>query len=139
MSNFFFTNQIIDTPEFEPIKYDKHLCLDPDESRTFHKGKSFRYWNWEDCKDNTFINDEFFQDFVSKDGNLYICVNTTTTVPGTSPDWKTAVTRLAGEQGERGETGESAYEIWLRLGNIGTEQDFINSLRGPCILEWEER
>ena len=27
-------------------------------------------------------------------------------------------------------TGKSAYEIWLDLGNIGTEQDFINSLEG---------
>lgn len=27
-------------------------------------------------------------------------------------------------------TGESAYEIWLDLGNVGTEQDFINSLQG---------
>ena len=27
-------------------------------------------------------------------------------------------------------TGKSAYEIWLDLGNIGTEQDFINSLQG---------
>lgn len=26
--------------------------------------------------------------------------------------------------------GKSAYEIWLELGNSGTEQDFINSLKG---------
>ena len=42
-----------------------------------------------------------------------------------------------GQQGERGEQGTvgpcgaSAYEIWLRLGNEGTEADFIASLRGP--------
>lgn len=28
-----------------------------------------------------------------------------------------------------GARGTSAYEIWLRLGNKGTEEDFINSLR----------
>ena len=28
-----------------------------------------------------------------------------------------------------GARGASAYEIWLRLGNKGTEEDFINSLR----------
>ena len=37
---------------------------------------------------------------------------------------------LKGEQGEDGVglDGKSAYQIWLDLGNIGTEQDFINSL-----------
>ena len=29
-----------------------------------------------------------------------------------------------------GADGKSAYEIWLDLGNTGTEQDFINSLQG---------
>ena len=139
MSNFFFTNQNTYTSSSKSTKYNKHLCLDPDESRTFHQGKSFRYWDWEDNKGNTFVNDEFFQDFVTKDGNLYICINTTTTVPGTSDDWKLAVNKLEGPRGEKGEDGDSAYEVWLRLGNIGTEQDFINSLEGQCILEWEER
>ena len=30
----------------------------------------------------------------------------------------------------RGEDGESAYEAWLALGNTGTKEDFINSLKG---------
>ena len=30
----------------------------------------------------------------------------------------------------KGQAGKSAYQIWLELGNIGTEQDFINSLKG---------
>jgi hypothetical protein len=29
------------------------------------------------------------------------------------------------------ECGKSAYDIWLDLGNTGTEQDFIDSLTGP--------
>jgi lysophospholipase L1-like esterase len=33
--------------------------------------------------------------------------------------------------GGSGSGGKSAYEIWLDLGNTGTEQDFINSLKGP--------
>ena len=36
-----------------------------------------------------------------------------------------------GPQGDPGEEGMSAYEVWLDLGNTGTEQDFINSLKGP--------
>ena len=30
------------------------------------------------------------------------------------------------------ECGKSAYDIWLDLGNTGTEQDFIDSLTGPA-------
>lgn len=45
-----------------------------------------------------------------------------------------------GIQGEQGPTGNngvdgtdglSAYEVWLSLGNTGTEQEFLNSLMGP--------
>lgn len=32
--------------------------------------------------------------------------------------------------GPRGKEGKSAYEIWLDLGNTGTEQDFIDSIGG---------
>jgi hypothetical protein len=32
--------------------------------------------------------------------------------------------------GPRGERGKSAYEIWLDLGNEGTEQEFLESLKG---------
>ena len=37
----------------------------------------------------------------------------------------------AGADGQDGQDGQSAYEIWLSLGNTGTEQDFLNSLEGP--------
>lgn len=35
-----------------------------------------------------------------------------------------------GEQGVAGVNGKSAYELWKEKGNIGTEQDFLNSLKG---------
>ena len=35
-----------------------------------------------------------------------------------------------GGGGSAGAPGLSAYEIWLALGNVGTEQDFIDSLSG---------
>ncbi len=38
---------------------------------------------------------------------------------------------MPGVQGEIGDCGLSAYETWLALGNVGTEQDFLNSLVGP--------
>lgn len=35
-----------------------------------------------------------------------------------------------GTNGSDGEDGESAYQIWIEQGNQGTEQDFLNSLKG---------
>ena len=35
-----------------------------------------------------------------------------------------------GEKGEQGEDGKSAYQIWLDLGNSGSEADFIAWLKG---------
>ena len=36
-----------------------------------------------------------------------------------------------GAEGSPGRDGESAYETWIRNGHRGSEQDFLNSLRGP--------
>lgn len=33
-------------------------------------------------------------------------------------------------KGDKGADGKSAYETWISLGNSGTEEDFINSLKG---------
>ena len=38
---------------------------------------------------------------------------------------------LTGPQGNQGPTGQSAYEVWISLGNTGSEADFIASLTGP--------
>lgn len=38
---------------------------------------------------------------------------------------------LPGPEGDPGDEGLSAYEIWLEKGNVGTEQDFFDSLKGP--------
>ena len=35
-----------------------------------------------------------------------------------------------GIDGQDGADGKSAYQIWLEEGNVGTEQDFLDSLRG---------
>lgn len=40
------------------------------------------------------------------------------------------ITVIQGEKGDKGDDGLSAYEIWLSLGNSGTETDFISSLKG---------
>lgn len=37
---------------------------------------------------------------------------------------------LPGPEGDDGPDGKSAYQIWLDDGNVGTEQDFLDSLKG---------
>lgn len=39
-----------------------------------------------------------------------------------------------GERGPAGQDGKSAYQIWLDLGNTGSQQDFIDSLK-PKVVE----
>jgi hypothetical protein len=39
---------------------------------------------------------------------------------------------LTGSQGPVGAKGSSAYQVWLDDGNVGTETDFLNSLKGPA-------
>jgi hypothetical protein len=34
--------------------------------------------------------------------------------------------------GQDGRDGQSSYDLWLSLGNIGTEQDYLDSLRGEA-------
>lgn len=35
-----------------------------------------------------------------------------------------------GDKGDTGDPGKSAYEVWLDEGNVGTEEDFLESLKG---------
>ena len=59
---------------------------------------------------------------------------TFTTDDLTGPQGPAGATGSAGAQGiagNDGADGDSAYDIWLSLGNTGTQQDFIDSLTGP--------
>ena len=47
------------------------------------------------------------------------------------PQGQTGVTGATGTNGTNGANGLSAYQVWLNLGNTGTETDFITSLNGP--------
>ena len=40
------------------------------------------------------------------------------------------ITGAKGDTGSQGNQGLSAYQIWLKQGNLGTEQDFLDSLKG---------
>ena len=37
---------------------------------------------------------------------------------------------IQGEPGKQGEPGLSAYDLWLKAGNTGSQTDFLNSLKG---------
>ena len=37
---------------------------------------------------------------------------------------------LVGPPGPPGPDGKSAYEVWLEQGNVGTEADFLESIKG---------
>lgn len=40
-----------------------------------------------------------------------------------------------GAQGDKGDNGKSAYEIWLEQGHTGSEEDFLEWLKGGCDCE----
>ena len=47
--------------------------------------------------------------------------------PSSYEEW---LATIKGEKGDNGANGKSAYEIWLDNGNTGTEDDFLNWLKG---------
>ena len=73
---------------------------------------------------------------IDSDGSLICTLSDGTTInAGTVP----TVKGDKGEDGEKGEPGDkgedgadgkSAYDIWLEQGNVGSEQDFLDSLKG---------
>lgn len=169
MSNFFFTNQNIykEIPT-DTFKCDKHICLNPDESRTFYQGKSFRFWDWEDHKNRTFVNDEFFQDLVKYNGSVWICINTTTKVPGTSEDWVVFASKgdpgiqglpgnegpagpqgpkgdkgevgPQGEKGEKGESGNGNMEVGTgKPSQNGYENDVYLDIKSGTFYEYKNK
>lgn len=103
MSNFFVKNQVIPAESSDTCCGSGFFqdCDSVDEFyREFHRGKSF----WLDpakqpwSKDTTYYNDEFYQDFVMYDKQLYVCINTNSgSVPGTNGDWYLAVPQLEGK------------------------------------------
>lgn len=71
------------------------------------------------------------------DKTKYIGIITTTssTAPNTGYTWSKYVgddgqDGQNGKDGENGANGKSAYQLWLEAGNIGTEADYLESLKG---------
>lgn len=64
---------------------------------------------------------------IVKDGVLYWYDDNGNCVNGISP---VRITGAQGKQGEQGKPGLSAYDVWCKQGNYGTEQDFLDSLKG---------
>ena len=49
----------------------------------------------------------------------------------TGPQGPAGANGINGTDGTNGTNGLSAYQVWLNLGNVGTEADFVASLSGP--------
>lgn len=64
----------------------------------------------------------------SPDGKLYMGIAYNKTDMNESDDYNDYTWSLI--KGEDGDPGKSAYEIWLDEGNTGTEEDYLNSLKG---------
>lgn len=54
-----------------------------------------------------------------------------------SVQWDTISNKLSMKipKGLAGEKGKTIYDLWLETGNIGTEEDFINSIKGAVGLQ----
>lgn len=67
----------------------------------------------------------------------YVCVNKTSKVvyfkaKCSSSESRVAISTAAtnGVNGTNGNNGDSAYDLWLKAGNSGTQADFLKSLKG---------
>ena len=94
--------------ELQDAISDPFVIIQPDEPDTTDLSDG---WLWADSSGYTGY-------------DLYVLDN------GTWVPVSSASEGQQGEPGEPGEDGKSAYEIWLEQGNIGTEQDFLDSLKG---------
>ena len=65
----------------------------------------------------------------SPSGSVLTEIGTVSTSLGTSVSQTVLTTvGVGGLMGDKGDRGLSAYEVWLGEGNVGTEQDFLDSL-----------
>ena len=81
-------------------------------------GKS-AYESWLDAG-NTGTEEDFINSLKGEKGDI----------GPTGPTGPTGANGKDGKDGKDGIDGKSAYESWLDAGNTGTEEDFINSLKG---------
>lgn len=91
MNNFFIKGQ----SESESIEQicGRTVCSKPIKySRSYEKGKSFNCTEYE--KGQVYYNNDFLQDFVIYDGNLYVCIRETNDVPDNSEDWKLVISSI---------------------------------------------
>lgn len=110
-----------------------------------NQGKSFNYSEWN--SDKTYVNNNYKQDFVSYNGAMYACISDVT---GINPEvetrdglisgqhWIQVMKGAEGPKGEQGQSivgpqgdpGESAYELAVKHGYTGSEEQWLTSLIG---------
>ena len=100
MSNFFAKNQTIPAETQCGTGFFRECDNVEEFHREFYRGKSF----WLDptkqpwSKDLIYYNDDFHQDFVIYNNELYVCINTNSgSIPGSNSDWTLAVPQIEGK------------------------------------------
>ena len=91
-SGYTYENIVEQNPTDVELTFD----IKPESSRSFNKGKSFNFSEWNPITEYT--NDAFVQDFVMYNGDLYVCWETNINcVPSQSNKWLKAVSKLKGQ------------------------------------------
>lgn len=88
---------------------------------------NYRVWKGEWTSEQYFC----VNDLVTLNGSIHVCIQDCNNyLPTDYPEHWGLLFSGSGSQGAQGDPGLSAYQIWLNLGNSGSEQDFINSFHG---------
>ena len=53
-------------------------------------------------------------------------------VSNVAGEWHFDISAPVGPAGAPGAPGKSAYDVWIESGNVGSQADFLDSLRGPA-------
>lgn len=98
MENNFFVNPNQVSKINEPCEnlFFGHCNNSEQSYREFNKGKSFNYSEWNPAIE--YNNNAFVQDFVTYNGDMYVCIETNVNeIPVNSEKWVKAVSKIKGQ------------------------------------------
>lgn len=112
-------------------------CRKSENPRQYSKGKSFAFTKWSPSEH--FVNDEFKQDFVSYNGDLYACMKSNINIPpGNSPFWFKVVEKIPSESFVPVIDDDGNLSWTERIGNEFPETINLRELCSFHELEWDE-
>lgn len=138
IKDMFFTNPNISLPEKEEDSFFVDCTTHEHVDRNYKKGKSFRCkGEWSPIE--TYIDDDFYQDFVSYGGALWVYNKTsdiinTNLIPGESPEWTKVV-----QKGDTGISGNLIISIGEGLPKEVDTKFYLNVNNGDLYKNIESR